>query len=228
MKSLTITLSLLALATVKVNLSNSQILFRFLRAPPRICSRRWPTSPQTWTPWKGSWWACNTTPPTTPPTALLPSPASETHLTLSQASTLIANPTSETKTTDSSLNGPAMSFRENNTSTLTLWLSTPTSKIYISYHDLYFSFRSCNLDDVVFSVGKIVSSLSGLSNAAVNLIFRAFSDDYTDFNTAYAAKGNDASSDEELGRQFGIFIKKFLSVQIPETGITLDSTSSTW
>lgn len=45
----------------------------------------------------------------------------------------------------------------------------------------------CTLDDYMISVGKKVNSFSGFFDGAINLVFRAFTDDHTAFNTAVAA-----------------------------------------
>ncbi len=75
----------------------------------------------------------------------------------------------------------------------------------------------------MFSIGKIVSSFSGFANGGVNLAFRTFADDYTDFNAAYANKGVDAAANKLLGKELGKWFKKFLQVAFPDSQITLST-----
>ena len=73
---------------------------------------------------------------------------------------------------------------------------------------------NCSFDYYFQGLGKMTQSLSGFMNSGTNLIFRAFMDDNTAFNTEMAS--GDAA---RVGKAIGGFMKAFFMVEIPSADL---------
>eukprot|EP00347_Sterkiella_histriomuscorum_P021663 403333197 len=101
------------------------------------------------------------------------------------------------------------------------------AKGYISQYILFFNvYTNCNLEHIIISLGKMVQTISGASNGVVNLAFRYFQDDYTDFNAACDAYSPSQTSvimnpganqyTVYCGTELAKIFKKFLTYQVPQ------------
>jgi hypothetical protein len=68
------------------------------------------------------------------------------------------------------------------------------------------------MEDFMIAMGKFLNTFSGISNAAVNMIFRASVETSYDASLVEVVSDN---ADKKTGKQLAHFIKKFLNFQVP-------------
>lgn len=68
------------------------------------------------------------------------------------------------------------------------------------------------MDDFMIALGKFLNTFSGISNAVVNMVFRASVE--TTYDPALVELVTD-NADKITGKQIAHFAKKFLNFQVP-------------
>ena len=99
-----------------------------------------------------------------------------------------------------------------NGSSVGYWIDTMQKYLDLTgaFTDVY---NNCDLDYYMQATSRAVSNVSGLTNQVVNTFFRVYidTDIYAELATEIAAKNTSG-----IATQFGVFLKDFLMVEIPD------------